>query len=59
MYYSPLFTTASQRSGTVFYLTLEEIRRFGREEFVEPISELSAVVEGNCVHMLERERKRW
>jgi hypothetical protein len=26
---------------------LEEIRRFGREEVVEPISELSVVVEGN------------
>jgi hypothetical protein len=31
----------------VFDTTLEEIRRFGREEVVEPILELSVVVEGN------------
>jgi hypothetical protein len=33
--------------GQVFDPRLEEIRRFGLEEVVEPILELSAVVEGN------------
>jgi hypothetical protein len=33
--------------GQVFDPTLEEIRRLGREKVVEPISEVSAVVEGN------------
>jgi hypothetical protein len=33
--------------GQVFDPTLEEIRRFGREEVVEPILEFSVVVEGN------------
>jgi hypothetical protein len=31
----------------VFDPTIEEIRRSGREEFVEPIFEISVVVEGN------------
>jgi hypothetical protein len=33
--------------GQVSGPTLEEIRRFGREEIVEPSLELSVVVEGN------------
>jgi hypothetical protein len=33
--------------GQVFDPTLEQIRRFGREEVVKPIFELSVVVEGN------------
>jgi hypothetical protein len=46
--------------GQVFYPTLEEIRRFDREELVEPILEFSVVVEGNSVQIVgERERKRW
>jgi hypothetical protein len=45
--------------GQVFDPTLEEIRRFGREEFVQPILDLSAVVEGKLAQLLERERKRW
>jgi hypothetical protein len=46
--------------GQVFYLTLEEIRRFGREEFAEPILELSVVVEVNSAQIVgEREQKRW
>jgi hypothetical protein len=36
----------------VFDPTLEEIRRFGREEFVEPILELSVVVEGNSAQIV-------
>jgi hypothetical protein len=40
--------------------TLEEIHRFGSEGFVEPILELSFVVEGNSVQIVgERERKSW
>jgi hypothetical protein len=31
---------------------LEEIRRFGRKEFVEPILELSIVVEGNSAQIV-------
>jgi hypothetical protein len=47
-------------SGEVFDPTLEEIHRFGREEVVEPIFELSVVVEGNSAQIFgERERKRW
>jgi hypothetical protein len=43
----------------VFDPTLEEIRPFGREEIVEPILELSVVVEGNSGQIVgERERKR-
>jgi hypothetical protein len=38
--------------GQVFYPTLEEIGRFGREEFVEPILELSVVVEGNYTQIV-------
>jgi hypothetical protein len=47
--------------GQVFNPTLEEIHRFGREEFVEPILELSVIVEGNSAprSLLERERTRW
>jgi hypothetical protein len=47
--------------GLVSDPTLEEIRRFGREEIVEPILELTVVVEGNSSprRLLERERKRW
>jgi hypothetical protein len=39
--------------------TLEEICRFGREEFIEPILELSVVVEGNSAphRLLEKELK--
>jgi hypothetical protein len=32
---------------------LEEIRRFGHEEVVKPILELTIVVEGNSVHIVE------
>jgi hypothetical protein len=48
--------------GQVFDPTLEEIRRFSREEVVEPILELSVVVEGNSAQTVrerERERERW
>jgi hypothetical protein len=39
---------------------LEEIPRFVRKQFVEPIFELSIVVEGNSAQIVgERERKRW
>jgi hypothetical protein len=38
--------------GQVFYPTLEEIRRSGHEELVEPILELSAVVEGNSAQIV-------
>jgi hypothetical protein len=38
--------------GQVLDPTLEEIRRFGREDFVEPILELSVVVEGNSAQIL-------
>jgi hypothetical protein len=38
--------------GQVFDFTLEEIRRFGREEVVEPILELSVVVEGNSAQVV-------
>jgi hypothetical protein len=42
--------------GQVFDPTLEEIRRFTREEIVEPILELSIVVEGNSAQIVgERE----
>jgi hypothetical protein len=45
----------------VFDPTNEEIRRFDREEYIEPILELSVVVEGNSAprRFLEREWKRW
>jgi hypothetical protein len=39
--------------GQVFDPTLGEIRRFGLEEVVEPILELSAVVEGNSALIVE------
>jgi hypothetical protein len=39
--------------GQVFDPTLEEICRFGREEFVESIFELSVVVEGNSAQIVE------
>jgi hypothetical protein len=35
-----------------FDSTLEEIRRFGREEIVQPILELSVVVEGNSAQIV-------
>jgi hypothetical protein len=38
--------------GQVFDPTLEEIRRFGREEFAESILELSVVVEGNSAQIV-------
>jgi hypothetical protein len=37
--------------GQVFDPTPEEIRRFRRGEVVEPILELSVVVEGNPAHI--------
>jgi hypothetical protein len=40
--------------GQVFDPTLEEIRRFGREE-IEPILELSVIVEKTPPRLLERE----
>jgi hypothetical protein len=44
--------------GQVFDPTLEEIRLFGREEVVEPILEVSVVVEGNSAQIVgERARK--
>jgi hypothetical protein len=49
-YYLPTF-------GQVLDPTLEEIRRFGREKFVEPILELRVVVKGNSAQIVgERER---
>jgi hypothetical protein len=49
-----------QTFGQVSDPTLEEIRRCGREEIVEPILELRVVVEGNSAQIVgERERKRW
>jgi hypothetical protein len=41
--------------------TLEEIRQFGSEDFVEPILELSVFAEETSAprRLLERERKRW
>jgi hypothetical protein len=36
--------------GEVFDPTLEEIRRFGREEVIEPILELSVIVRGKTAH---------
>jgi hypothetical protein len=47
--------------GQVIDPTLVEIRPFGREEVVEPILELSVVVEGNPAprRLLERGRKKW
>jgi hypothetical protein len=60
MYSPPLFTTASQCSGRFLDPTPEEIRRFGSEKVVEPILELSVVVEGNSEQIVgERGRKRW
>jgi hypothetical protein len=45
--------------GQVFDPTLEEIRPFGREEFVEPILELSVPVEGNSAQIVgERESRK-
>jgi hypothetical protein len=41
----------------VFYPRFEEIRRFGREEFVEPILELSVVVEGNSTQIVGESTK--
>jgi hypothetical protein len=38
--------------GHVFDPTLEEIRRFGREEVVKPIFELSVIVEGNTTQIV-------
>jgi hypothetical protein len=51
MYSPPLFTTASRRSGRFSIPRFEEIRRFGREE-LEPILELSVVVEGNSAQIV-------
>jgi hypothetical protein len=48
MYSPPLFTTVSQ----VFYSNLEETRRFGREEIVEPILEVIVIVEGNSAQIV-------
>jgi hypothetical protein len=47
--------------GQVLDPTPEEICGFGREEFIEPILELTVAVEGNSAprRLLERERKRW
>jgi hypothetical protein len=38
--------------GQVFDPRFEEIRRLGHEDFVEPILELSVVVEGNSAHIV-------
>jgi hypothetical protein len=46
-------------SGQVLDPTLEKIRLSGREEIVEPVLELSVIVEGNSALIArERERKR-
>jgi hypothetical protein len=47
--------------GQVCNPRLEEIRQFGHEEVVEPILELSVIVEGNSApcRLLGREQKRW
>jgi hypothetical protein len=39
--------------GQIFNPTLEEIRRFGRKEVVEPILKLSVVVEENSMQIEE------
>jgi hypothetical protein len=59
--FSPIIHDCLSTLEQVFDPTLEEIRRFGREEVVEPILELSVVVEGNSAPrtLLERERKSW
>jgi hypothetical protein len=45
--------------GQAFDPTLEEIRRFGREEVVEPIPELSVVAEETSAPIVgEKERKK-
>jgi hypothetical protein len=41
-----------QTFGQVFAPTFEEIRRFGREEVVKPILELSVVAEGNSAQIV-------
>jgi hypothetical protein len=38
--------------GQVFHPTLEEIRRFARDEIFEPVLELSIVVEGNSAQIV-------
>jgi hypothetical protein len=40
--------------GLVSYPTLDQIRRFRREEFVEPILEISVVVEGKSAQIVGR-----
>jgi hypothetical protein len=52
MYSPQLLTTASQHSGRILEPMLEEIRRFDRKENVEPILELSVVVEGNSAQIV-------
>jgi hypothetical protein len=42
--------------GQVFVPTLEEIRRFGHEEIIEPVLELN-VVEGNSALIVEESRR--
>jgi hypothetical protein len=58
--FSSIIHDCLQTFGQVFDPTLEEICRFGREEAVEPILELSVVVKGNSAQIAgERARKRW
>jgi hypothetical protein len=56
MYSPPLIHDCIPTFRQVFDPTLEEIRRFGREEIVEPIMELSVVVEGNSAKIVG---ERW
>jgi hypothetical protein len=50
--FSSIIHDCLPRFGQVLDPTLEEIRRFGREEFVEPILELSVVVKGNSARIV-------
>jgi hypothetical protein len=43
--------------GQVIYPMLEEIHLFGHEEFVEPILELSVVLEGNSAQIVGESRR--
>jgi hypothetical protein len=57
--FSSIIHDCLSTSGQVSDLTLEDIRRFGREEFVESIWELCVVLKETPPRLLERERKRW
>jgi hypothetical protein len=52
MYSPPIIQDCLPTFGQVINPMLEEIRRFGCEEFVKPILELSIVVEGNSTQIV-------